>query len=389
MLLLVIIFIAFIGLGTPDSLLGVAWPKIYGDIGVSVSSVSVLMLIVSGCTVISSILSGRVINRFGEGRVAAFSTAMTALGILVISFAQGFAVMCIVSVFLGFGAGAIDAALNNYVALNYKASHMNFLHCFYGIGVTLSPFVLSLTLADGQWRLGYRVVFFVQLAISILLFISLPLWKKNSEKSGNGEDFTPRNMPFFEMIKNPRIIMMWIILMATNVIEYTAGAWGSTYLVEGCGYAADVAANIVTFYYAGMTLGRFGGGILSSKLSGWKIVFVGLSVLLCATGLLLFPIPKIMFFVAFFLIGLGNGPIYPNLLHLTPKNFGEDVSQSVMGSQMAAAYTGVMLTPIFLGLITEYTGIDVYPVIMAVTFAVLVVFTILFKVMSKKSGVRD
>ena len=388
MLLLIIIFVAFIGLGTPDSLLGVAWPKIYGDIGASVSSVSILMLIVSGCTVISSLLSGRVINRFGEGRVAAFSTAMTALGIFAISFAEGFAVMCIVSVFLGLGAGAIDAALNNYVALHYKASHMNFLHCFYGIGVTLSPFVLTLTLGDGQWRLGYRVVFFVQLAISVLLFVSLPLWKKKSEKSGNGEDFTPRNMPFSEMIRNPRIIMMWIILMATNIIEYTAGAWGSTYLVEARGYAADVAANIVTFYYAGMTLGRFFGGVLSSKISGWKIVFIGLSVLLCATGLLLFPISKIMLFIAFFLIGLGNGPIYPNLLHLTPKNFGEDVSGSVMGSQMAAAYTGVMFTPIFLGLITEFAGIDIYPVIIAVTFIVLTSFTTLFKLTSKKRGVR-
>ena len=388
MLLLIIIFVAFIGLGTPDSLLGVAWPEMHGDIGASISSVSILMLIVSGCTVISSLLSGRVINRFGEGRVAAFSTAMTAIGILTVSFADGFAVMCIVSVFLGLGAGAIDAALNNYVALHYKASHMNFLHCFYGIGVTLSPFVLTLTLADGQWRLGYRVVFFVQLAISVLLFVSLPLWKKGSEKSENSEAFTPRNMPFLEMIKNPRIVMMWVILMATNVIEYTAGAWGSTYLVAARGYTADVAANIVTFYYAGMTLGRFGGGVLSSKISGWRIVFIGLSILFCAVGLLLFQVPKILLFAAFFLIGFGNGPIYPNLLHLTPKNFGEDVSGAVMGTQMAAAYTGVMLTPVFLGLVTEYAGIGIYPVIIAVTFATLLLFTVLFNLMSKKGGSR-
>ena len=183
MLLLIVIYIAFISLGVPDSLIGTAWPEMYGELNVSVTSVSILTTIVSGCTVLSSLFSSSLINKFGASKIAAFSTAMTTLGILAFSFSTQFWMMCVVSVFLGLGAGAIDSALNNYVALHYKASQMNFLHCFYGIGVSVSPFILSFTLSQGSWQNGYRIMFFAQLLISIVLFLSLPLWKKRQRKS--------------------------------------------------------------------------------------------------------------------------------------------------------------------------------------------------------------
>lgn len=380
MVLLIIIYMAFISLGVPDSLIGVAWPQIYEEFNISVSLVSILTAIVSGCTVLSSLFSASLINRFGAGKIAAFSTAMTAVGILAFSFSGAFWMMCVVSVFLGLGAGAIDSALNNYVALHYRASQMNFLHCFYGIGVSVSPFILSLTLPAGGWRSGYRIMFFVQLAISIILLLSLPLWKKQASVEGeeNGEDIPVRNLSLVEMIKQPKMVMMWIVILATNMIETALGAWGSTYLVTGQAFSVEVAARAVMIYYIGLTLGRLLGSVLSIKHSEWKIVGGGVFIIIPGLLCLLFADSFLWAVIGFFLIGLGNGPIYPNLLHLTPKNFGEDVSQSVMGAQIAVAYTGVIVAPLMLSLITKWIGMWIYPTFICILFVLMVVFLVCF-----------
>lgn len=370
--LLVVIYIAFIGLGVPDSLIGSAWPAIHSQMNIPVEAVSVITFIISGCTVLSSMFSAGILNKLGTSKVTAFSTAMTAAALLGFSFAQSFWVMVPLAVVLGLGAGAIDSGLNNYVALHFKASHMNFLHCFYGVGVSLSPYLMSLALSSAGWRGGYRYAFYVQLTITILLIVSIPLWKKSSSH-GQTEEEKGVNLSLLQMIKMPEVRQVWVIMLATNAIEYACGVWGSTYLVAEKEFQTKDGALALTIYYVGMSIGRFVSGLLSDKISTWKRIGIGSVIIAPAIALMLLPLPGIVSVVGLFLIGLGNGSIYPNMIHLTPHNFGKEVSQSIMGSQIAFAYIGVMLAPPMVSLISTLFGIKVYPVFLAVLYVIMVV----------------
>lgn len=383
--LLVVIYVAFIGLGVPDSLIGSAWPAIHSEMNIPVEAVSVLTFLISGCTVLSSMFSAKLLNVFGTSRVTAFSTAMTAAALLGFSYAPSFAVMIPLAVILGLGAGAIDSGLNNYVALNFKASHMNFLHCFYGVGVTFSPYIMSQALSHAGWRTGYRYAFYVQLAITILLIISLPLWKKNSsrEQAEEGKGVT---LTVTQMAKMSDVRRVWVIMLATNAIEYACGVWGSTYLVTEKGFEIKHGALALTVYYAGMSIGRFLSGLLSNKISTWKRIGIGAVILAPAIAMMFLPLHGAVSVAALFLIGLGNGAIYPNMIHLTPHNFGKDVSQSIMGSQIAFAYIGVMLAPPMVSLISGVFSIKVYPVLLAVLYGVMVAALALFINKLKKQG---
>ena len=371
-LLLIIIYIAFIGLGVPDSLIGSAWPAIHTELNIPVEAVSVITLIISGCTVLSSMFSARILNKLGTAKVTAFSTAMTAAALLGYSFAPSFWFMIPLAVVLGLGAGAIDSGLNNYVALHFKASHMNFLHCFYGVGVSLSPYLMSRALSDIGWRGGYRYVFYLQLGIAIILILSVPLWKKTSG-SEESEEETSVNLTFFQMAKMSEVRLVWIIMLVTNAIEYACGVWGSTYLVEEKGFEAEHGALALTIYYVGMSIGRFVSGLLADKISTWKRIGIGTVILAPAVAVMLLPLPGIVSVIGLFFIGLGNGSIYPNMIHLTPHNFGKEVSQSIMGSQIAFAYIGVMLAPPAVSLISRLLGIKVYPLLLAVLYVAMVV----------------
>ena len=245
--LLVVIYIAFIGLGVPDSLIGSAWPAIHLELNIPVEAVSAVTLLLSGCTVLSSMFSTKILNKLGTAKVTAFSTAMTAAALLGFSFTSSFLFMLPLAVVLGLGAGAIDSGLNNYVALHFKASHMNFLHCFYGVGVSLSPYLMSRALSGIGWRGGYRYAFYVQLGITILLILSVPLWKKGSA-SEDGEEENSVNLSFLQMVKMPEVRLVWVIMLVTNAIEYTCGVWGSTYLVEAKGFDAGHGALALTIY---------------------------------------------------------------------------------------------------------------------------------------------
>ncbi len=375
--LLVVIYIAFIGLGVPDSLIGSAWPAIHTELNIPVEAVSILTFIISGCTVLSSMFSARILNKFGTSKVTAFSTAMTAAALFGFSVAPSFWVMLPIAVILGLGAGAIDSGLNNYVALNFKASHMNFLHCFYGVGVTLSPYIMSQALGDAGWRSGYRYAFYVQSVITILLLISLPLWKKNSENQEDEEE-KGINLSLLQMLKMPEVRTVWVIMLATNAIEYACGVWGSTYLVAEKGFEVEHGALALTVYYAGMSIGRFVSGLLSNKISTWKRISIGAFILAPAIVIMLLPLSGAFTVVGLFLVGLGNGSIYPNMIHLTPHNFGKEASQSVMGSQIAFAYIGVMLAPPMVSIISGILGIKVYPILLAVLYGVMVVALKLF-----------
>lgn len=386
-ILLIIIYISFIGLGIPDSLFGTAWPAIYTDFRLPISFGSFVTVIVSCGTIISSVISAKLINRFGTNRVSAYSTLLTAIALLGFSFAPNLVVMCFLAIPLGIGAGAIDVALNNYVALHYSAMHMSFLHCFYGVGVSVSPYILSLVISgEAGWRGGYRIAFMLQLAITVLAFLSLPVWNKVHSDEKQVSDSETKTLSFSETLKIPGIKLMCCLFITSCAIECTCGGWGSTFLVEYKHLSAEKAARIIMIYYVGMALGRFLSGLLAAKLHSWTIIKIGQIILGAALVILLFPGPAYVCAAGMFLIGLGNGPLFPNFNYLTPQNFGNNVSQSVIGVQMASAYIGIMLAPMLCGILGQTIGMIIFPFYMLIFYLVMIPATIRVKRVLKKDS---
>ena len=385
--LLIIIYIAFIGLGIPDSLFGTAWPAIYSEFELPISFGSFVTIIISCGTVLSSVISSKIISRLGTNKVSAYSTLLTALALLGFSFAPNLWVMCFWAIILGVGAGAIDVALNNYVAIHYSATHMSFLHCFYGVGVSVSPYILSLVIAGNfGWRGGYRIAFAIQLIITLLLFLALPLWRKAHGGENESEENTHKDLSFGRVLKIPGVKMMCSLFIASCAIECTCGGWGSTFLVEYKHLPAEKAAQIIMIYYIGMTLGRFLSGVLAAKLHSWKIIKLGQIVLGLALLLLILPGGVYLCALGMFLIGLGNGPLFPNFNYLTPENFGSDISQSVIGIQMASAYIGIMVAPAVCGLLGQVFGMVIFPFYLILFYATMIPVTIHVKTVLKRNA---
>lgn len=371
-LLLIVIYVAFIGLGIPDSLFGTAWPAVYSDFGLPISFGSFVTAIVSCGTIISSVISGSLIKKFGTNVVSAFSTLLTAIALIGFSFSPNIWCMCVLAVPLGIGAGAIDVALNNYVALHYSATHMSFLHCFYGVGVSVSPYIMSAVIGGSSgWRGGYRIAFVLQIVITALMFFTLPVWKRvHSEDSNDlGEE---SNLSFREIIKIPGVWLMCLLFFASCAIELTCGGYGSTFLVECKHISPDKAATVIMIYYIGETLGRFFSGVLASKMHSWKIIKYSMIVLGIALIMLALPSSVYVSAAAMFLIGIGNGPLFPNFNYLTPESFGSEVSQSVMGIQMASAYVGIMLTPVICGILGQVLGMEIFPFYLLLFYVVMI-----------------
>ena len=385
--LLIIIYIAFIGLGIPDSLFGTAWPAIYSELELPIAFGSFVTIIISCGTVLSSVISSKIISRLGTNKVSAYSTLLTALALLGFSFAPNLWVMCFWAIILGIGAGAIDVALNNYVAIHYSATHMSFLHCFYGVGVSVSPYILSLVIAGNfGWRGGYRIAFAIQLIITLLLFLSLPLWRKAHGGENESEENTHKDLSFGSVLKIPGVKMMCSLFIASCAIECTCGGWGSTFLVEYKHLPAEKAAQIIMIYYIGMTLGRFLSGVLAAKLHSWKIIKLGQIVLGLALLLLILPGGVYLCALGMFLIGLGNGPLFPNFNYLTPENFGSDISQSVIGIQMASAYIGIMVAPALCGLLGQVFGMVIFPFYLILFYAIMIPVTVHIKTVLKRNA---
>lgn len=385
--LLIIIYIAFIGLGIPDSLFGTAWPAIYSELELPIAFGSFVTIIISCGTVLSSVISSKIISRLGTNKVSAYSTLLTALALLGFSFAPNLWVMCFWAIILGVGAGAIDVALNNYVAIHYSATHMSFLHCFYGVGVSVSPYILSLVIAGNfGWRGGYRIAFAIQLIITLLLFLSLPLWRKAHGGENESEENTHKDLSFGSVLKIPGVKMMCSLFIASCAIECTCGGWGSTFLVEYKHLPAEKAAQIIMIYYIGMTLGRFLSGVLAAKLHSWKIIKLGQIVLGLALLLLILPGGVYLCALGMFLIGLGNGPLFPNFNYLTPENFGSDISQSVIGIQMASAYIGIMVAPAVCGLLGQVFGMVIFPFYLILFYAIMIPVTVRVKTVLKRNA---
>lgn len=371
-LLLIVIYVSFIGLGIPDSLFGTAWPAIYGEFHLPISFASFVSVTICCGTIVSSVMSAKIIRLLGTNRVAAISTAMTAAALLGFSFSGSLPAMCLWAIPLGLGAGAIDTALNNYVALHYSARVMSFLHCFFGIGVTISPFVLSQVI-DGEpgWRGGYRIAFGIQLAVTALLAVTLPVWGKVHPVTEAGAQEQAKDLRLGEIARIPGVKLMWTLFIASCAIECTCGNWASTFLVEVRHMAAEQAAGLVMLYYAGMALGRFLSGLLAARLDSWRIIGIGQAVLGAALATLLLPGAPWIAGTGLFLVGLGNGPLFPNFNYLTPRNFGQEVSQAVMGAQMAASYAGILAAPAVCGVLGQAVHMGIFPVYLLVFYLIM------------------
>ncbi len=371
-LLLVIIYIAFIGLGLPDSLLGTAWPAAYIDLGVPVGAAGMAAVIGTGGTVLSSLLAERLIKALGTGRVALISMLMTAVALMGMGFVQQYWMLLALAVPLGLGAGTIDASLNNFIALNYKATHMNWLHCFWGVGATASPAIMALYLAAGSWRGAYRTISFALFGISLLLVLSLSLWKRVGHAPSLHEHRAAT--PILTLIRRPGAAFACLAFFAYCAAEYSTGLWASTYFVEVKGLEPDTAASWASMYYLGITLGRLASGFAAIKLKSRTLVRIGNGmILLGILGLLVLPGAGLL--AGLLLVGLGCAPIFPSLLDQTPGFFGIEYSQGMMGLQMASAYTGsALMAPLF-GWISPYIDIGSWPFFLLAFFAVMIFST--------------
>lgn len=367
-LLLLIIYFAFISLGLPDSMLGAAWPTMQLELGLPLSGAGLISLIVSAGTILSSVLSGRLIRRLGTGRLTLLSVSLTAVALFGFSLSNNYWLLCLLAVPLGLGAGAVDAALNHFVALHYAARHMNWLHSFWGIGATAGPIIMALMLArTSAWQNGYRVVALIQFALVALLFFSLPLWKSFQAANGAAPADSAPPAPKFWHIPGVRPAL--IGFFAYCALEATTGLWGASYLVQVKGISEQTAAGWISTYYFGITLGRLVNGFLSDRWSNKTLIRLGMA-LIGAGVLVLFASPGgLLDLAGFVLIGLGCAPIFPSMLHETPARFGRENSSSLMGIQMAAAYTGTTLVPPLVGLISTALGLAAYPVFLLLLLA--------------------
>ena len=373
-LLFFVIYIAYIGLGVPDSLFGTAWPAIYTEFGLPISFAGLVNVLICCGTFTACLCSARVIRRLGTAWVSIISTAMTAAALLGYSFSGNFLMLCLCAIPLGLGAGAIDTALNNYVSLYYSASRVSFLHCFYGIGVSLSPYLLSRAI-DGPagWRGGYRLAFFIQLGITLFLILTLPVWKSARDAQQTDAEEKTKLPTLKEIARIPGVPTMWCLFFTSCAIEWTCGGWGSTFLVEYKQMEPSSAARMVMFFYIGMALGRFLSGVVGARWDSWRIVGIAQVVLGGAILLLLLPVPAALSAVGLFLAGLGVGPLFPNFSSLTPKIFGAQVSPFVMGTQMAASSLGIMIAPPLCGALGQLTHMASFPFYLLVFYLVMLV----------------
>ncbi len=374
-LLLVLIYICFISLGLPDSLLGSAWPVLHEEICVPMSYAGIISMLICLGTILSSLFSDRLLRKFGAGKVTAVSIAMTAIGLFGFSISTRFWMLILWAIPYGLGAGGVDAILNNYVALHYKAQHMSWLHCMWGVGASISPYIMSFSLVrlDG-WSYGYLIVAVIQAALCAFIFISLPVWKKaeRAEVSSEAQEQSPP-LSFKEIFSIKNAIPCFLMFFGYCALELTTSLWTSSYLVQKWAFAPEVAAGLASTFYLGLTFGRFINGFLAMKLGDHFLIRMGLGIISVGIILLLVPISSVFALLGFILIGLGCAPVYPCIIHMTPDVFGRDKSQAMIGVQMAFAYVGFLIMPPLFGLIAEHISISLLPVYLLILLAVIII----------------
>lgn len=394
-LLLALIYLAFISLGLLDSLLGSAWPQMHLDLGAQLSMEGIISMLISCGTVISSLFSEKIIYKFGTGMISAVSTLLTAVALFGFSVSGNFYMLCFLAIPYGLGAGAIDAALNNYVALHFASRHMSWLHCFWGIGAAVGPYVMGVAMSLGKgWRGGYLAISVIQLVLTIVLFAALPLWKINQEK--NEESITEKKEPkkLKEIFKIKGVAFVLIAFFCYCAVEQTTGLWASSYFVINRGLSNHTAASFVGLFYIGITGGRFLSGFIADKFGDKKMIRLGICGILIGVVFLLIPanqlfssykmLKEIFPLIGLGFVGFGCAPIYPSVIHATPDNFGKENSQAIIGIQMAFAYMGVIIMPALFGIISQYITIALFPIyIMLITLVMFIMSEKMNKLKSK------
>lgn len=359
--LLGVIYLAFVSLGLPDGLLGAAWPAMHEGIGASVSLAGVISVVICLGTIVSSLLTDRLVRRMGTGRLTAASVALTAIALFGFSTCTAFWQLLLWSLPYGLGAGAVDAALNAYVATHYAARHMNWLHCCWGIGAAGGPVVMSWQMASAAgWPGGYRVVGILQVALVAALFLSLPLWHDRASAAGRGEKHVARSRR--ELVSLPGVKLAMAGFLCYCALESSCGLWVSTFLVLGHGVSAQAAALLASLFYAGITVGRFFSGVLTLRLNGQQLLRLGEAIIAVGLVTLILSPTELGLGVGLALVGLGCAPIYPQMIQLTPERFGSENAQPLMGLQMACAYVGSMAFPPLMGLLVEKVSPLLLPV---------------------------
>ena len=380
-LLLALIYLAFISLGLPDSLLGAGWPVMHLDLGVEVSYMGIVTMVISGGTIVSSLLSDRLTRKFGARWVTVVSVFLTAAALFGFSFSDRFWMLILFSIPYGLGAGAIDAALNNYIALHYSARHMSWLHCFWGVGTIVSPFIMSYALTSSTWNDGYRIVGYIQLGIGALLLATLSVWKINKTPEAQSQ----KSLGLIGAVKIKGVPLILLGFFAYCAAEATSMQWASTYFVEVKQISEAQAAQLASLFYIGITAGRFISGFLSGKLGDRRMIVIGACILTCGIVLLFIPADVEVAIAGFIVIGLGCAPIYPSIIHSTPANFGAENSGAIIGIQMASAYVGSTFIPPLFGLIANRLGFNILPVYLLIFVALMIAMTELTFAVTKKA----
>ena len=370
-LLLVIIYMAFISLGLPDSLLGSAWPTMHLEFGVPISWAGAVSMIIAAGTIVSSLFSDRLTRKLGTGRVTAISVGMTAAALFGFSISHEYWMLLLWAIPYGLGAGSVDAALNNYVALHYASRHMSWLHCFWGVGASIGPIIMGAAITGGlRWNGGYRIISVIQVALTAVLIISLPLWKGRTDGEA-GEATAGRPLSLRQIVAIPGAKAVMLCFFCYCAVEQTAGLWASTFLVMRWNVSAEQAASLAGLFYIGITAGRAVSGFATFKFNDAQMVRIGLGIMLAGMAMLLLPIGRTVAMAGFVAIGLGCAPIYPSLIHATPDHFGADKSQAIIGVQMASAYLGTCVMPPLFGVLANAFSVKVMPLYLLALLALM------------------
>ncbi len=370
-LLISIIYLSFISLGLPDALLGAAWPTMCLEFNVPVSYAGAISLTVSAGTIISSLLSDRLTRRFGSGLVTAVSVCLTAVGLMGFSFTRSYPLMFLWAIPCGIGGGGVDAALNNYVAVHYASRHMSWLHCMWGIGASLGPYIMGYALTGGQgWNMGYRWISFLQIGLTVILFLSLPLWKKREGSTEAGA--RSQALSILQILAIPGAKPLLVAFFCYCAVEQTAMLWASTYLVGHWGISETEAASLASLLFLGITAGRAVNGFLTYKVSDKNLIRIGSAIMVLGIALMVLPLGLTGAKAGLLLLGLGCAPVYPCIIHSTPAHFGEENSQAIIGIQMAAAYVGVLAMPPVFGILANHISVALLPWFLAVITVLMI-----------------
>ena len=375
-MLLAIIYLAFISLGLPDSLLGAAWPTMYPEFGVPVSYAGIISMIIAAGTIVSSLQSDRLTRLLGTGKVTAISVAMTAAALFGFSFTKSFWILCVWAVPYGLGAGSVDAALNNYVALHYKSRHMSWLHCMWGLGATVGPYLMGYALSGGQgWNIGYRYIGMIQIVLTAILIFSLPLWKGRNTGPAGTEEVEAKALSMKKILEIPGAKEVMVCFFCYCAVEQTVILWASSYLTLYKGMSADMAASFASIFFIGITVGRAVSGFITIKLNDTQMIRMGQALIAIGVFIMLLPGTSMISLVGLAFIGFGCAPIYPCIIHSTPYNFGAENSGVIIGIQMASAYVGSTFMPPLFGFLGNRIGFGIFPVYLIIFVALMICMT--------------